>query len=146
MFRATAGYKAIVLQWGNPGKGKGGVRNGHRTRARGRGRKGNKNHHHHHQDTTTGLETELSKGSSPWKRSHRVREIQNPVPSGWSGQQVLGLVWHPLGEEGPLRSRKPCKGKGRKSGLRGGSKEQSKLPEAFPRDYERDLQRLLAAA
>lgn len=34
----------------------------------------------------------LSMGSSPWERSHRVREIQNPVPSGRRGQQVLGLV------------------------------------------------------
>jgi len=56
-------------------------------------------------------------GSSQQKRSHRVREIQNPVPSSWRGQQELGLVWHPLGAKGLVRSRKPCKGKGRKAGL-----------------------------
>lgn len=66
-------------------------------------------------------------GRSPWERSHRVREIQNPVPSSWRGQQVLGLVWHPLGAKGPVRSRKPCKGKGRKGSLRGSSEEQREL-------------------
>lgn len=36
---------------------------------------------------------------------------------------MLGLVWHPLGAKGPVRSRKPCKGKGRKGSLRGSSEE-----------------------
>lgn len=68
-------------------------------------------------------------GQFPWERSHRVREIQNPVPSSWRGQQVLGLVWHPLGAKGPVRSRKPCKGKGRKAGLRGSSEEHREHPD-----------------
>lgn len=44
-------------------------------------------------------------------------------PAGQEGQQLLGLVWHPLGAKGPVRSRKPCKGKGRKAGLRGSSEQ-----------------------
>lgn len=41
---------------------------------------------------------------------------------------MLGLVWHPLGAKGPVRSRKPCKGKGRKGGLRGSSEEHQDHP------------------
>lgn len=48
-----------------------------------------------------------------------------------------GLVWHPLGAKGPVRSRKPCKGKGRKAGLRRSGEERLRMKD-FPRDHGAD--------
>lgn len=101
-------------------------RNGHRTRARGRRRKGNKSrhHHHHHQDTTTGRETERFPWAVPRGKGATVSvKYKTQCPPAGGGSRRWDWFGIPRGAEGPVRSRKPCKGKGRKAGFRGSSEQ-----------------------
>lgn len=128
--RATAGYKAIKLQWGNPGKGKEVKRNGHRTRARERGRKGNKSHHHHHhQDTTTGREIERFPWAVPRGKGATVSvKYKTQCPPAGGGSRCWDWFGIPWGRRVQLGAENPARERGERLALEGAVRSTGIIP------------------